>query len=186
MAADHPHMASGGSRTFVVLALAAAVVSIAAPAAFSAASTDTATLASLESGVLRQLNAIRADHGLVALRESSALAAAATQHSREMADDGYFEHTSFDGTAFSTRIAHWYATTGYRSWSVGENLLWSSPTVDPARALGMWMGSAGHRANILNPRWREVGVGAVHTSSAGGAYRDLPVTIITTDFGVRR
>jgi len=186
MAADHPHMASGGGRTLVVLACALALVSVAAPAALSAPAANRSTLVSLESGLLRQLNAIRADHDLVALRPSARLAAAATQHSREMASDGYFEHDSVDGTTFSTRIAHWYPTAGYRSWSVGENLLWSTPTVDPARALDMWMRSPGHRANILDPRWREIGIGAVHAASAGGAFGNRPVTVVTTDFGVRR
>ena len=130
MAADHPYMASEGSRAFIVLACVAALVAIATPAALSAPSANRSTLVSLESGVLRQLNAIRSDHGLVALRESPALSAAALQHSREMAADGYFAHDSVDGTTFSSRIAHWYPAGGYRRWMVGENLLWSSPTVD--------------------------------------------------------
>ena len=73
----------------------------------------------------------------------------------------------------------WYPLAGYRSWSVGENLLWSSPGVDPARALDLWMGSPEHRANILNPRWREIGIGAVRTrtraapsASAGHDHHD--------------
>jgi uncharacterized protein YkwD len=49
----------------------------------------------------------------------------------------------------------------------------------------MWMHSPEHRANILDSRWREIGVAAVHTT-AGGTYGNQPVTIITTDFGVRR
>jgi uncharacterized protein YkwD len=186
MAADHPSMASGGSRTIAVLACVAALVAVAAPAALSASSTSSSTLAALESGVLRQLNAVRADHGLSVLRESPRLAAAATQHSREMAADGYFQHDSVDGTSFSTRISHWYTLAGYRSWTVGENLLWATPTISPAAALGKWMRSPGHRANILDSRWREIGVGAAHTSSAGGTFGRRPVTIITTDFGVRR
>jgi uncharacterized protein YkwD len=186
MAADHPCMASGGSRTLVVLACVVALVAVVAPAALSTPSSGSSTLASLESGVLRQLNAIRSGHGLTALRESPRLSAAATQHSREMADDGYFQHDSVDGTTFSTRISHWYSLSGYRSWAVGENLIWSSPTIDPARALALWMRSPGHRANILDARWREIGIGAVHASSAGGTFGNLPVTIITTDFGVRR
>jgi uncharacterized protein YkwD len=59
----------------------------------------------LESGVLQQLNAVRAEHGLPALRANAKLAAAADQHSREMADDGYFDHNSVDGTSFANRIA---------------------------------------------------------------------------------
>ena len=186
MAADHPYMASSGGRILAVLACAAALAAVAAPGAVSSPSTNRSTLVTLESGVLRQLNAIRADHGLVALRPSASLNAAATQHSQEMAEDGYFKHDSFDGTSFSTRISHWYPLAGYRSWSVGENLLWSSPGVDPARALDLWMGSREHRANILNPRWREIGIGAVRSTAASGAFEHLPVTIITTDFGVRR
>ncbi len=50
----------------------------------------------------------------------------------------------------------------------------------------MWMRSPEHRANILAPRWREVGIAAVHLDSAPGLFRGLPVTIVTTDFGVRR
>jgi uncharacterized protein YkwD len=50
----------------------------------------------------------------------------------------------------------------------------------------MWMRSAPHRANILNPRFRDIGIGAVYSTSARGTYTHLPVTIITTDFGVRR
>lgn len=169
----------------MVLACVAALA-VSAPAAFSAPSTRGSLVASLESGVLQQLNAVRADHGLFALRPSARLAAAADQHSREMADDGYFDHSSFNGTSFSTRIAHWYPVASYRSWWVGENLLWSSPTVDASGAVAMWMRSPVHRANILNPRWREVGIGAVYSTSAGGVFTHLPVTIITTDFGVRR
>ncbi len=103
-----------------------------------------------------------------------------------MGIDGYFDHDSANGTAFWSRVAHWYPAAGFERWSVGENILWSSPDLGPAAALDLWMHSPEHRANILNPRWRDLGVGAVHLSSASGTYRDLPVTIVTADFGVRR
>ena len=48
------------------------------------------------------------------------------------------------------------------------------------------MRSPGHRRNILNAGWREIGVAAVHLPVARGAFGNQPVTIITTDFGVRR
>jgi uncharacterized protein YkwD len=177
-------MRSGGIKALVaaVCALALCV----APAAVGSSSQRHAALSSLETGVLEQLNAIRAQHDLAPLRLSGALTAAADQHSREMGTDGYFQHDSFDGTAFWKRIGRWYSSGGYAYWSVGENLLWSSPGVDPARALQLWMGSPEHRANILSGRWREIGVAAVHLQSAGGTYRGMPVTIITTDFGARR
>ena len=143
-------------------------------------------MGTLETGLIQQLNAVRAEHGLGPLHANAKLAQAATQHSREMADDGYFDHNSVDGTSFSTRISKWYALRGYRSWEVAENLLWSSPSIRPARAVTLWMHSGGHRANILNPRWHDVGVGAIYSTTAGGAFTRRPVTIITTDFGVRR
>ena len=169
-----------------MLACVAAVVGVAAPAALSSGSAPHVTLTSLESGVLRQLNQIRAQHGLVPLRLSARLTDAAIQHSREMGADGYFEHNSHDGTAFWKRIGRWYSSSGYGFWSVGENLLWSSPTVDPKGALQLWMNSPEHRANILTAKWREIGVSAVHVADAPGTYNGLPVTIITTDFGVRK
>ena len=178
-------MEARGLRVAVAVALVAVVGAFAAPVASSSKASTHVTLTSLESGVLQQLNAIRVQHGLVPLKISARLTASADQHSAEMGADGYFEHNSHDGTAFWKRIAHWYASTGYGYWSVGENLLWSSPDVDPKHALELWMNSPEHRANILAPRWREIGVSAVHVQAAPGTYRGLDVTIITTDFGVR-
>jgi len=169
----------------VVFALAALVGAVGPTAAVSAPAHARSTLSALESGVLQDLNAIRTQHGLVPVRLSASLTASATQHSREMAADGYFEHASADGTVFWKRIQRWYGSNGYGFWSVGENLLWSSPDVSADGALQLWMHSPEHRANILNPRWREIGVSAVHVASAPGTYQGLPVTIITTDFGFR-
>ncbi|HVC86228.1 MAG TPA: CAP domain-containing protein [Gaiellaceae bacterium] len=170
-------------RIVVAGALAALCVAVAAPAAVPAARVN---LVALDAGVLVQLNAIRAGHGLVPLQTSALLTASAAQHSREMATDGYFEHASADGTVFWKRIARWYGWHGDRYWAVGENLLWSSPAVDAAAAVQLWMGSPDHRANILDPRWRQIGVSALRLPAAPGVYRGLEVTIITTDFGVRR
>jgi uncharacterized protein YkwD len=177
------------SWTFVVLlALGLALPAAAAtkPARPQTVHARRVALSALESGVLQDLNAIRKQHGLVALKISAPLTASAEQHSQEMAADGYFAHNSADGTLFWKRIQRWYASASWGYWSVGENLLWSSPDVDPANALQMWMNSPEHRANILNPAWREIGVSAVHAATAPGTYQGLPVTIITTDFGVRR
>jgi uncharacterized protein YkwD len=169
----------------VAAVLVALVAAAAAPAGVPS-SRGEARMASLEVGVLKQLNAVRAQYGLMPLRLSASLSAAAASHSDEMGTDGYFDHNSYDGTAFWKRIVRWYPSNGFGYWTVGENLLWSSPDVDASRALDLWMQSPEHKANILAPRWREVGISAVHVMSAPGTYRGLPVTIITTDFGARR
>jgi uncharacterized protein YkwD len=140
---------------------------------------------SLESELLRQINVVRAQHGLRPFRRSNHLGAAANQHSVSMAQKGYFSHSSANGGAFWRRIASFYGYHGYRQWSVGENLLWSSPTVSTARAIQMWMTSPEHRANLLDRNWREIGLSAVHSASAPGVYHGGAVTIVTADFGVR-
>src|SRR2546421_1094414 len=184
--ADARHVTVRGARIVVAVALIALLGALAAPTARSGKAATRVTLTSLESGVLSELNQIRAQHGLQPLKISARLTAASAQHSREMGTAGYFEHNSNDGTAFWKRIGRWYGSTGYGYWSVGENLLWSSPDVDAHQALELWMNSPEHRANILTPRWREIGISAQHYATAPGTYKGLEVTIITTDFGIRR
>jgi uncharacterized protein YkwD len=58
--------------------------------------------------------------------------------------------------------------------------------VSPVKALQMWLNSSEHRKNLLNPAWREIGISAVHQSAAPGVFKGMDVTIVTTDFGVRR
>jgi uncharacterized protein YkwD len=158
-----------------------AVALLAAPSAL-AASRETA----LESGLLQQINLVRHQHGLQPLSLSAKLAAAALQHTQEMGADGYFAHESFDHSAFWKRVQRFYPSSGWRSWTVGENLLWSAPDVSAPGALTMWMNSPEHRANLLGRKWREIGLSAVHFDAAPGTYGGRPVTIVTADFGARR
>ena len=69
--------------------------------------------------------------------------------------------------------------------SVGENLLWASPNVSAGHAMTMWIASPEHLQNLLTPRWRQIGISAVHVVRAPGVFHGLRVTIITTDFGAR-
>jgi uncharacterized protein YkwD len=140
----------------------------------------------LEQGVVAKINALRRQHGLASLRISSRLAAAARQHTTEMASRGYFSHSSANGSSFDRRIARFYPMGDSRYWSVGENLLWSSPDIDAAGALDLWFNSPEHRKIMLTSRWREIGLAAVHVGSAPGEYEGREVTIVTADFGVRR
>src|SRR6266480_4625421 len=116
--------------------LAVCLWSVASPAA-AGPSSRAVRIQSLESGVLAELNAFRRAHGLGQLRLSSALSAAARQHSMEMAGRGYFSHSSANGSTFDKRIARFYPMGFHHFWSVGENLLWSSPDVDASHAVTM-------------------------------------------------
>jgi uncharacterized protein YkwD len=176
------------TRAIRFLALAASVCGLLLVVGSAGATGERprAALRSLEQGVLSDMNALRLQHGLAPLRVSNSLSAAARQHTNEMASKGYFSHSSSNGSSFDRRIARFYPMGTSKYWSVGENLLWSSPDVDPTGAVEMWINSPEHKRNMLNSRWREIGLSAVHVATASGAYGGREVTIITADFGVKR
>jgi uncharacterized protein YkwD len=166
-----------------------ALVAIAAGGILAASATATSgsgtSLPTLNNEVLTAVNTFRALHGLGQLRESPALDRSARVHSLEMGKVGYFAHPSADGTVFWRRIRHYYGARGHSYWSVGENLLWSSPSVSAAGAMKLWIASPEHLRNLLTVRWREIGVSAVRVVHAPGIFGGRRVTIITTDFGDR-
>ena len=123
-----------------------------------------------EQQVLQLVNQQRAAAGCGALRSDSRLVAAARGHSQDMAVHHYFSHTGLDGSTFVDRVA----AAGYpRNQAGGENIAAGYPTATAVMA--GWMGSSGHRANILNCGFKSIGVGLAHASD-GTAYW-------TQDFG---
>ncbi len=182
--------------------LAVAVAAILAAATFGATAADggdtagwnnaaggnerVTVLPRVEAGLLWQINDVRQAAGLEPLRASAALAAAAHEQSFSMAEHGFFSHDSFSGAPFWKRVETRYPKPADGGWRVGENLVWSSPQLSARRALELWLNSPSHRQNLLTAAWREVGIAAVHASSAPGVYAGRDVTILTADFGVRR
>ncbi len=165
-----------------------AVAVLAAPAGASTDSSGTREISSraaLGQGIVSEINALRAKHGLPRLVVSAQLATAARTHSRSMALAGFFAHESQNGAPFSDRLRRYYRSAGFRSWSAGENLLWASPDIDAKRAVQAWLDSPGHRRILLRSAWREIGLSAVHTASAPHEFNGLEVTIVTADFGAR-
>jgi uncharacterized protein YkwD len=174
------------SKAFLVaaLVLVAVVLGVTASPARSGAQHESQLL-TLNRAIAAAINTYRRANGLKPLHVSVHLNAASRQHSQEMGADGYFDHPSADGTAYWKRIQSFYSAKNYSYWTVGENLLFASPTIDAAAALRMWINSPEHRANLRNRNWRDLGVSAVHVIDAGGVYGGNDVTIITTDFGAR-
>ena len=141
-------------------------------------------LSTLELDIVGRINAQRTRRGLRPLRVSRGLTAAATYHTRQMGQLGFFEHESANGAPFWRRIERFYpAGRGY--WSVGENLFWESPDTSAGSAVREWMQSAPHRENILAREWRDVGISAERFGTAPGTFGGRSVTIVTADFGVR-
>ena len=124
-----------------------------------------------ESAVLVIVNAERAKAGCKAVTVNSKLAAAARKHSADMVVRHYFSHTTPDGVSFSARID----AEGYRWSSVGENIAAGQRT--PTDVMRAWMNSPGHRANILNCQFRNIGIGMVQNGRS---------PVWTQDFGTPR
>jgi len=166
-------------RRFVVPALAACSLSAAAAAPASAAS-PCAAGTSARATTLCLVNAERAAHGVRPLKLDKRLSRAALRHSRDMVAKGYFAHDSRSGAGFSARIARTGWMHGRRSWNVGENIAWGSGALATPRAIvKAWMHSTGHRHNIMQPRFRVIGIGiGAGAPTGGGSGRTY-----TTDFG---
>ena len=166
----------------LVLCLVAAPAASAAGACASAnASVSTASKRALVRATLCTLNVERKRHKLRPLRLNRKLAAAARGHSSAMSSRHFFSHDSLSGASFLDRIRRTGYLHGARSWSVGENIAYGSGRLSTPRAIGRaWMNSPGHRANILSPSFRSVGIGiAAGTPDGGGG------ATYTTDFGRR-
>ena len=105
--------------------------------------------------VIRLVNEIRVQNGLAPLRENWELSRVARFKSQDMADRHYFSHTSPTyGSPFQMM-----QNFGIRYRAAGENLAYGQRT--PQAVVNAWMHSAGHRANILNAAFTQIGVGFV-------------------------
>ena len=115
-----------------------------------------------ESDMLKQVNAQRAKNGKSALTLNQSLCASARVRASEIAKDGCFSHTRPDGSGCFTAISG----VSYRT--AGENIAmgtWGYYGVD--EIMDGWMNSEGHRANILNGDFSEVGFGCVVVNGNG-------------------
>lgn len=114
---------------------------------------STQSYASFVDEVLRLVNVERAKIGLNSLCLSKQLTQAAQVHSNDMATNDFLSHTGSDNSKFSDRVK----LTGYKYSMLGENVASGQST--PELVIDSWMNSSGHRANILNPEFTELGVG---------------------------
>ena len=166
----------------LALALVAAVgVSAAKPEEAGAASTvavrtctgGSTALKPAEKRSLDLHNNARKSRGLRTLCVHPALQRAARAHSADMIRRGYYAHGSV-----GPRLKRY----GYGWRAYGENIAWGSGSLGSADSIFKgWMNSPGHRSNILNGRFREVGIGAA-TGTYGGR---SGVTMWTAAFGAR-
>lgn len=113
-----------------------------------------------EQEVIDLTNAYRAQHGCPPVVVVSELMTAARQHSQDMAQNNYFSHTGRDGSEPWDRMLR----AGYRWRSAGENI--AAGQRSSAEVMDDWEHSDGHRKNIVNCGFRDIGVG--RAASADG------------------
>ncbi len=161
--------APGGATALGVLSNAGQTVvttaagSLAAPQAERITEGNEFDTAALVAQTVYLLNQERARAGLLPLKVVSSLTTAAAGHSQDMALNDFFGHTSSNGYTLANRLT----AAGYVNWiGGGENIAAGFDTAEAVMA--GWMGSIGHRNNILNATYREVGVGLYYQAD------DLP------------
>ncbi|MEU3660204.1 CAP domain-containing protein [Streptomyces sp. NPDC032940] len=124
-----------------------------------------------EAQVLALVNKERASAGCSPVTANDRLTRAADDYSDVMAASGVMSHTGPDGSTMTTRVE----AAGYEWSTLGENI--ARGQADAASVMESWMNSPGHRANILNCSFEELGVG-VHFGDGGPWW--------TQDFGASR
>ena len=111
------------------------------------------TVLQYESEVIRLVNEIRVQNGLKALTTNWELSRVARYKSEDMVNNRYFSHNSPTyGTPFQMMRSF-----GLSYRTAGENIAYGQRT--PAAVVDAWMNSSGHRANILNASYTQIGVG---------------------------
>ena len=171
-------------RRLVIGLLAVAAIAIgAAPAAAACrgagAHPTKARISTLDRATLCLLNVERKKRGLAPLRENRDLDTASLGHSRDMVRRKYFEHGDFAGRIEATGYL-----SGASSYDIGENIAWGGGRYSTPKAIvKLWMHSPGHKANILDRHFKEIGIGIARGAPENGQGGDAAT--YTTDFGVR-
>lgn len=124
---------------------------------------NTVTYSEFANRVLELVNIERANAGVAPLVLDEALCNAANMRAIEMDRTGEFSHTRPGGRECFTVVD--YCNIGYMM--CGENIAAGQPT--PEEVMNSWLGSAGHKANILSPEYTKMGLG--YSTGGGGEYR---------------
>jgi uncharacterized protein YkwD len=145
-----------------------------------------APMQDVREATLCLMNAQRTARGLGRLRAQPALAEVAGRYARQMVRDRFFDHTSPGGSTMVSRIRSTSYLRDVASWTVGENLAWGSgPKATPRATVQAWMRSASHRANLLDRRFNDVGIGIAEGGPESLPPDELAATYVT-DFGRRQ
>lgn len=131
-----------------------------------------------ERQVVRIINQVRRANGLERVTSSRRLARSADYHSRDMIRRDFFAHSSSNGTSMAKRVRRYS-----RAGRVGENIAYTSGHAKRGvarRIVGMWLASPSHRAVLLSPGFRKIGV-----ARRKGKIGSQKVQVFTADLSSR-
>lgn len=178
-----------------LLPVAAAVIALAAPAGAQAhgcrgadATPSARTAKLVRSATVCLINAERRRHGLRPLRADRSLTTMAKGFARRMVREHFFDHTAPGGATLERRALHTAFAGGanIQSYSIGEDLGWATGALaTPRGQVASWMASPPHRENILEPSFRDIGVGFATGVPVSGFAAGAGATY-AAEFGVHR
>ena len=116
-------------------------------------------------GILNATNAYRRKNGLGDVHRSKHLEEAMQRSAEFTYNQGFINHGSPEGPG--TSLTYFSRLAQYNGTPLGENQL--SGACSDQDAVQMWINSPGHRANLLNPQAKEIGVGTLHATSPKGS-----------------
>jgi uncharacterized protein YkwD len=138
----------------------------------------------IRSATLCLINRERVAHGERPLKPDAQLRRAAQAHTESMAFGNYFEHVGPGNNTPAARMRAVGYISSHVGFEVGENIAWGTLRLATPRAIvAAWMASPGHRANILDPNYRQTGIGVSPHPPASLAHGQAGA-IYTQDFGV--
>lgn len=133
--------------------------------------------AAMRAALLCVINVERAGQGLPALPVDPRVEAAASGHARDMVRRRYFAHGRAGGPNLWRRLRR----AGWRGHAAGEAIAYGCGAfATPLATLRMWLDSPPHRAILLDPQFRDLGIGVAHGAPSGA---DAGALTVALDFG---
>lgn len=131
------------------------------------------------------LNKERAKRHRKRLRHDAELHAAAMAYAKQMARRNFFDHVEPDGDDLLDRIRRTTYLDEVTGWALGENIAWGSGRLaTPREIVRSWMSSPGHKRNILDKRFTDIGIGVAIGAPVKGGPGDAATW--STEFGTRK
>ena len=146
---------------------------------------STSNVDAVQHSTLCLLNEERVMRGMRRLRGNETLERVATAYTRRMVSDGFFDHVAPGGSTMLGRVRATSYLRGARGWALGENLAWGTGSLaTPVKTVEAWMNSEGHRRNILDRSFKEIGIGITLGAPVEVSAAQVAATY-ATEFGAR-